>query len=1558
MHATLRIALLLLAAPAALANWPLPPHVTFPCTPPNDPCYQCDDWPKNDAYQVRLAERSPRNTASGPDSAGLCNGFNRWCFVAPQLTNVSHHFVPDIDGNPRVQFTAQYDFPNSYCQFWDVGGSCGWSVWPIPWPDYNLALDLRRNGSSVLSPFSSPPIPAIYESGLWMPTQPVSACNGASSTYTVRAVNKCWGNVDVNVVVANPTAGSAVCSKPDRRTEGCPVSGGPGGPPGIGVGMPVNVGSGNVQATVDLFSVDGAPRSMHFRLDYHSGKPLYPALVSTPLSSGWTHSYNQTLRAIDPFGVLLYHITPEGFESLYELGPDGLWHVSSPAELRSMISKSGTQYLLRDLDGTVTAFDVGSGRWLSTTDRWGNAVTGTYTSGSLTVVTDSMGRAAALGYTSGRLTSIAVGGNTWRFEYGGGNLAKIFDPLHASTTPWRSMTYGQDSSGATRLLTEVRDESGMLLEGHDYDAQDRGRTSVAEGGRDSITIEYDVPAAGQRRVTQELDGATDRVTDYTLTYHAGRYLATQITGTCVTCGSSSDTQSFTYDGSNHVQTHTDGEGHVTSATYNSDGNVISRTEAQGTPEQRTTTYVYGRPTWPNFVTQVTQPSAAKSGASKLTTWSWNASETVLTTTESGWLDAAAAAPTVYTSVTTFDAQHRVLSVDGPRTDKPDIVNNTYYANNDPLVNRRGRLMTTTDPAGLASTFGDYDVFGNTRAMTDPNGVLTEHVMDARGRITHSKVKPVAGDPQEAAEYTTVYTYDGRDRLTDVMLPRGNRLRHVHEDGTNRLTDIIRRDAAGNEYERRHHTLDLAGAVTTEEDQRCDTPASPCTSWTTRRTRTNVYDADHRLFEVQHPVPAGAKIVHTYDEDGNLATVRDENHAAANTIYAYDALHRLKTVTQKQVNLPGPDVVTSYLYDVHDHLTRVTDPNGNQTSYFYDDFGQMRKQVSQVTGTTTYVYDPAGNLTSTTDANGATTDRVYDAAGRITSATSSRSGAATETVTWTYDSTVATNYGKGRLASMSDPSGTTTYTYERRGLLRTQNQTISSMRYTTRFAYDANGNRQQVVYPSGLVVDYTFDHADRPASARSPSATYVGSVQREPFGPWTELRYGNGTIATRAFDPRYRIQTNTLTLGGALTLARYAYTHDAAGNVMEIADALDPSYTRTFTYDDLNRLRTANAPGLWGSGSYTYDSMGNMMTSTFRASTYIHDGTTPKLTSVTENGVSRGVTYDAAGNETAVGAAASTYSARNLLAAADGLTYVYDGRGVRTVAGGTGTQRRYSLYSPELSLLAESSYTSETYRRIEHHYIWFDGVPVAQADAPATLRANVRWTFPDHLGTPILQTTHTGTIWWRAEHEPYGRIHTLRTPTRHQPLRLPGQEAEQLATTSTNGETERSYNVFRWYRAGWGRYTQADPIGYAGGINWYAYADGNPIVNFDPTGLKTLGIGGMVKNASECCVLISANAPGGGQQQKWLAPGESFGFSADADAIYFKDGSALKIPDWSIYIVYDCDALGQVPDGFFSKPLLSYLKPPKYQTKKLPDSKSQQEEFGGPILPPTPTCECK
>jgi RHS repeat-associated protein len=168
-------------------------------------------------------------------------------------------------------------------------------------------------------------------------------------------------------------------------------------------------------------------------------------------------------------------------------------------------------------------------------------------------------------------------------------------------------------------------------------------------------------------------------------------------------------------------------------------------------------------------------------------------------------------------------------------------------------------------------------------------------------------------------------------------------------------------------------------------------------------------------------------------------------------------------------------------------------------------------------------------------------------------------------------------------------------------------------------------------------------------------------------------------------------------------------------------------------------------------------------------------------------------------------------------------------------------RQYFLYTPEMHLLAESELTAASRPAIANEFVWFNDHPLAQIDAIGI----VAWTFTDHLGTPVLQTSAQQGVVWRAEYEPYVSVYTLRSYDRHQPLRLPGQEAEQLGL-GANGVTERSYNIYRWYKSGIGRYTQPDPFdavaaAHSGRImlipdNRYGYAAQSPAMAVDPVGL--------------------------------------------------------------------------------------------------------------------------
>jgi len=175
--------------------------------------------------------------------------------------------------------------------------------------------------------------------------------------------------------------------------------------------------------------------------------------------------------------------------------------------------------------------------------------------------------------------------------------------------------------------------------------------------------------------------------------------------------------------------------------------------------------------------------------------------------------------------------------------------------------------------------------------------------------------------------------------------------------------------------------------------------------------------------------------------------------------------------------------------------------------------------------------------------------------------------------------------------------------------------------------------------------------------------------------------------------------------------------------------------------------------------------------------------------------------------------------------------------------------RFFLYSPELHLLAESELTTSASPAIITEYIWFADQPVAQSDTTGA----TSWTSTDHLGTPLLQTSAAQGVTWRAEYEPYGAVFALRSSDQHQPLRLPGQEAEQLSL-GANGATDRSYNVYRWYRAGAARYSQPDPVRRS--LRAFQYADDTPTLYTDRLGLWPSAF--LLPPDVRCCAQATAD----------------------------------------------------------------------------------------------------
>jgi RHS repeat-associated protein len=101
---------------------------------------------------------------------------------------------------------------------------------------------------------------------------------------------------------------------------------------------------------------------------------------------------------------------------------------------------------------------------------------------------------------------------------------------------------------------------------------------------------------------------------------------------------------------------------------------------------------------------------------------------------------------------------------------------------------------------------------------------------------------------------------------------------------------------------------------------------------------------------------------------------------------------------------------------------------------------------------------------------------------------------------------------------------------------------------------------------------------------------------------------------------------------------------------------------------------------------------------------------------------------------------------------------------------------------------------------------------------------------DQVGSAIARTDDTGKVIGKAGYSAYGLCY-WKQGDMATPFLYNGQAGVQ---TDPNGLLNMRARYYSPYLM---RFLNADPIGFSGGSNWFAYADGNPISLNDPFGLE-------------------------------------------------------------------------------------------------------------------------
>jgi RHS repeat-associated protein len=1045
-------------------------------------------------------------------------------------------------------------------------------------------------------------------------------------------------------------------------------------------------------------------------------------------------------------------------------------------------------------------------------------------------VTDPLGRVTSYTYDGmARKATVTDGrGNTRRFHYDQyGNVVNEVAPAPAGYVVERSFNASND-------LVSEKDGRGNT-------------TSYAYATASDAAADYQV---GQlKAITDRANGVTSF--KYWTTTSSPTPAATHVGQLKTTTDARSKTTSFDYDSAGNLNKITSPLGLTTTMGYDGSGRLTSRRDPRG--------------------------NVAVPASGYLSEWTYDAVDHVATATDA------------LGHVTNFDYYDNELLWKTTVTDRsstPRVTTLEYNSDN--------RLWKTTDPRGGVET-RLYWPDGQLKSVESGAGRKTSYEYDTAGQLW-KLVEPNGNAGATAADYTWTYGYDDG----------GNRTTESHPDGGTRETfyDVLNRpyqwddaldhstsvtyDANGNITSRtnaldktREYTYDKLDRLLTEKNELLDqtsyeywatgqlksvtTPLGHKTSYgldddgrvtsmveargnasgATPADYTWAYQYDEAGNRTRVTDPLGNYSQHAYDAVNNLTQVTDQRGNV--TTYSYDVLNRLWKVTPPAAGATGT-LYTEYAYDPDGNLNSRTDPNGHTTSWTHDDDGLMIARATGI-GTWNYTYDANGNLKTLETPAGSSTGTVGDGTishgyDRMSRETSTDYSDSTPDVSRSYDLA-------GRPATMSDSSGTVTYTHDNADRLTDIARTGggAGLNGTLSYGYDDAGNITSRTLPDSTGSSQTFDDDGRLATISSGGLTTSFAYDHAGHRITTALPAGNGHVETRTYDRAGRLTTVDNTKSSTV-LSKFLWTLDAAGNPTKIKTTRGATDVYDlYEYDTRNRLTnacydvgtsTSSCSGASNAITYAYDKVSNR-TQEIRAGSVGNTGTidytynaADQLTHTSKSGVNTTYTYDGNGNQATAGSRNYTYDLANRLTSTSlsgtTTTYSYDGNGRRLSTSGGGTDLRYTWDPFAQSSIPELILERDSSGNLIRRYLNGPNGALNYTTSSATY-----WYHHDPLATVTDVTDATGAAQWKYEYEPHGGARSTTNVSGTAP-------ANQLRFNHQYLDHDVGlYHLrARQYDPTLGRFAALDPLEtpFAEAHSAaYVYVNGRPTLYVDPLGLR-------------------------------------------------------------------------------------------------------------------------